>query len=139
MYSTWPGNRVGWISLIIQPKSCLLAPFTSSYKNFKESLYKVVVGEEGHHFCTTTTLLDFPSTGLANWHASPKYPYSMATMGFHVAYSASWHWGHAFIFICTFVFVFDVLFGSCHFQLSWLPWCLKSERTFTRNCWNKDK
>ena len=49
MYSTRRGSRVGWLSLISQLRSWLLAPFTSSYKKFKGSFFKVVVMEEGRH------------------------------------------------------------------------------------------
>jgi len=34
-YSSQPGNRPGWLSLISKSKICFLKPFTFSYKNFK--------------------------------------------------------------------------------------------------------
>lgn len=50
MYGIRLGDRVGWLSLVSQPRSCLLAPFISTYKNFKGGFLKVVIWKEGSQF-----------------------------------------------------------------------------------------
>jgi len=49
-FGTRPGDRIGWMSLVGQAKNSLFAPYTTSYKNFKGSFFKVVVEEEGRPF-----------------------------------------------------------------------------------------
>jgi len=43
-------DRISWVSLVGQSKNSLLAPFTTSYKNFKGSFFKVMIEEEGRQF-----------------------------------------------------------------------------------------
>jgi len=42
-YSYRLGKRPSWLSLISQSKTCLLSPFTSSYKNFKDDFFKILI------------------------------------------------------------------------------------------------
>jgi len=49
-FGTRPGDRIGWLSLVDQSKNSLFAPYTTSYKNFKTSFFKVVIGEGGRQF-----------------------------------------------------------------------------------------
>jgi len=42
-----PGDRIIWVSLDGQSKTGLFTPFTTSYKNLKESFFKVIIKEEG--------------------------------------------------------------------------------------------
>jgi len=48
-----PGDQISWISwvsLVSQSKNNLLSPFTTSYKNFNGSFFKVVIEEESHQY-----------------------------------------------------------------------------------------
>jgi len=49
-YCTRPENRVGWLSLVGQPKQCVLAPYIASYKHFKEWFFRVGIEEEGRKY-----------------------------------------------------------------------------------------
>ena len=49
-YSSPPGKRPGWLSLISKPRICFLKPFTSSYKDFKGVFFKILIEEEGNKY-----------------------------------------------------------------------------------------
>ena len=72
-------NRVGWLSLISQPKSCLLAPFTSSYKNFKGSFFKFVVKKESRQFSNDGDAPRFPFYWTHNLTCFLVWPRSSLT------------------------------------------------------------
>ena len=46
-YSSRPGKRPGWLSLISKSNVCFLKPFTSSYKDFKGSFFKILIDPVG--------------------------------------------------------------------------------------------
>jgi len=50
-YSTRPCNPVRWVSLVSQSHNVLFTPFSSSYKYFKDSFFKIVITPAGrYHF-----------------------------------------------------------------------------------------
>jgi len=49
-YSTRPGKKVGWVSLISQSRNCLFKPYSSSYKHFKDTFVKIAFGEVGREY-----------------------------------------------------------------------------------------
>jgi len=59
-YCTRPGKKVGWLSLVSQNKNRLLAPYTSSYKQFKETFFKVIIKGEGFRYVYDDGVPKFP-------------------------------------------------------------------------------
>jgi len=59
-YCTRPGKKVGWLSLVSQNKNRLLDPYTSSYKNFKETFFKIIIREGGYRFVFDGGVPKFP-------------------------------------------------------------------------------
>ena len=49
-YSSRPGKRPGWLSLISKSNVCFLKPFTSSYKDFKGSFFKILIEPVGREY-----------------------------------------------------------------------------------------
>jgi len=59
-YCTRPGKKVGWLSLVNQNKNRLLASYTSSYKHFKETFFRVIVKGEGCRYVYDDGMPKFP-------------------------------------------------------------------------------
>jgi len=49
-YSTRPSYPVKWVSLVSQSHNVLFTPFSSSYKYFKDSFFKIVITVAGRHY-----------------------------------------------------------------------------------------
>ena len=49
-YSSRPGKRPSWLSLISKSDICFLKPFTSSYKDFKGNFLKILIEPEGREY-----------------------------------------------------------------------------------------
>ena len=49
-YSSRPGKRPSWLSLISKFDICFLKPFTSSYKDFKGKFFKILIEPEGREY-----------------------------------------------------------------------------------------
>jgi len=49
-YSTHPSYPVKWVSLISQSHNVLFTPFSSSYKYFKDSFFKIVITAADRHY-----------------------------------------------------------------------------------------
>jgi len=50
-YSTRPSSPVKWVSLVSQSPNVLFTPFSSSYKYFKDSFFKIIITPaDRHHF-----------------------------------------------------------------------------------------
>jgi len=59
-YSSQPGKRQGWLSLISKSKICFLKPFTSSYKNFKGGFFKILIEDNGRRYFFDGDVPTFP-------------------------------------------------------------------------------
>ena len=59
-YSSRPGKRPGWLSLISKPRICFLKPYTSSYKDFKGGFFKVLIEPEGKEYFFNGDIPKFP-------------------------------------------------------------------------------
>jgi len=59
-YCTRPGKRVGWLSLVSQSKNRLLNPYSSSYKFFKDTFFKVMINPEGRRSVFDGVVSKFP-------------------------------------------------------------------------------
>ena len=59
-YCTRPGKKVGWLSLVSQNKNRLLGPYSSSYKCFKDTYFKVVINPESRQFVFDGAVSKFP-------------------------------------------------------------------------------
>jgi len=57
---TRPGTKVGLLSLVSQSKNRLLSPFSSSYKHFKETFFKVIVKGKGCQYVFDGNVPKFP-------------------------------------------------------------------------------
>jgi len=78
-YSTRPKKPVSWLSLFGQPRIGLLAPYSSSFKNYKNTFFRVVVNSLGHSyfFCGDTPKFPF------YWTRNPlHYDDTSAKMGY---------------------------------------------------------
>jgi len=49
-YSSRPGKRPSWLSLISKTRVCFFSPYTSSYKNFKEDFFKLLIKDTGKNY-----------------------------------------------------------------------------------------
>jgi len=69
-YCTRRGKKVGWVSMVSQSKNRLLNLFSSLYKCFKETFFKVLVKGESHQYVYDGDVPKFP----LYWTRSPtKY------------------------------------------------------------------
>ncbi|XP_068500122.1 uncharacterized protein [Phaseolus vulgaris] len=59
-YSSRPGKRPGWLSLISKSNVCFLKPFTSSYKDFKGSFFKILIEPIGREYFFNGNSPKFP-------------------------------------------------------------------------------
>ena len=59
-YSSRPGKKPSWLSLISKTKVCFLSPFTSSYKNFKGGFFKILIEETGRKYFFDGDIPKFP-------------------------------------------------------------------------------
>jgi len=72
-YSFQPGKQSGWLSLINRLKTCLLSPFTSSYKNFKGDFFKNLIEKTGKKYFYDGNVLKFPIKVVRNHEKPPWY------------------------------------------------------------------
>jgi len=59
-YSTRPKELVGWLSLFGQPRIGLLAPYSSSFKSYKNTFFRVVVNPPGRPYFFDGDVPKFP-------------------------------------------------------------------------------
>ena len=59
-YCTRSGKKVSWLSLLSQSKNRLLNPFSSSYKHFKETFFKVLVKGHSRRYVFDDDVPKFP-------------------------------------------------------------------------------
>jgi len=67
LYSSRPGKRFGWLSLINESKACLLSPLTSSYKKFIGFFFKILIEKTGKKYFYDVNVPKFPFY----WTSSP--------------------------------------------------------------------
>ena len=76
-YSTRPKEPVGWLSLFGQPRIGLLAPYSSSFKNYKNTFFRVVINHVGRSYFFDGDTPKFPFYWTRNPLHYDEWPRTM--------------------------------------------------------------
>jgi len=79
-YSTRPKELVGWLSLFGQPRIDLLAPYSSSFKSYKNTFFRVVVNPPGRPCFFDGDVPKFPFYWTRNLLHYDEWPQTMLSV-----------------------------------------------------------